>query len=65
MTEGKIRSSGFWIIGSKHQKSIVVLHVAGYEDYSAIKTIANLSEDCLTPGPPFTFVGVEMFEPWN
>lgn len=27
--------------------------------------MANLPEDRLTPGPPFTFVGVDTFGPWD
>ena len=48
ITEGKIRSSGFWIIGAK-------------------RLIASEIHHCVTfdPGPPFSFLGVDTFGPWD
>ncbi|XP_065944078.1 uncharacterized protein [Magallana gigas] len=67
-TEGSIRSAGYWITGAKRIVSSMI--------YSCVtcrkmrrkpehQFMADLPEDRLTPGPPFSSVGVDTFGPWE
>ena len=68
ITEGKIHSSGFWIIGAKGLIASTIHHwvtCRRLRGSFCSQKMANLPEDRLTPGPPFTFVGVDTFGPWD
>lgn len=68
ITEGKIRSSGFWIIGAKRLIASEIHHCVTCRKLRGSfckQKMANIPEDCLTPGPPFSFVGVDTFGPWD
>ena len=67
-SEGALRRAGFWIIGSKRlissfiQKCVVCRKLRGkFQE----QKMSDLPEDRLTPGPPFTYVGLDTFGPWN
>ena len=68
LTEGAIRAGGFWIIGVKRLVRSII-----WECFKCRKLrgkvgsqiMANLPADRLTPGPPFTSVGVDAFGPWD
>ena len=68
LTEGRLRSAGYWIIGAKGMVSSVIHHCVFCRKlrgkFCAPK-MADLPPDRLTPGPPFTFVGLDTFGPWN
>ncbi|XP_062581612.1 uncharacterized protein LOC134243375 [Saccostrea cucullata] len=68
MTEGKIRSSGFWIIGVKRLIASEIHHCVTCRKLRGAfcgQKKANLPKDRLTPRPPFTFVGLNTFGPWD
>ncbi|XP_069108973.1 uncharacterized protein [Argopecten irradians] len=66
ITEGKIRSSGLWIIGAKRLIGSTIHHCVTCRRLRGSfcsQKMADLPEDRLTPGPPFSFVGVDTFGP--
>jgi len=68
LTEGALRSAGLWITGGRRLISSVIhgcvkcKKLRGKLEY---QKMADLPEDRLKPTPPFTFVGVDAFGPWN
>ncbi|XP_021378856.1 uncharacterized protein LOC110466593 [Mizuhopecten yessoensis] len=66
-TAGAIRSAGYWITGSKRlvssllNKCVRCLRLRGKP---VVHLMAYLPQDRLTPSPPFTYVGVDIFSPW-
>ena len=68
ITEGAIRSNGFWIIGARKlvssviHKCVICRRLRG--DFEKQK-MADLPSSRITPGPPFSAVGVDTFGPWN
>ena len=68
ITEGEIRSNGFWIIGTKRLISTLIrtcVLCRKLRGKVEVQKMADLPEDRLTPGPPFSAVGVDTFGPWN
>jgi hypothetical protein len=68
ITEGEIRSNGFWIIGAKRLISTLIrtcVLCRKLRGKVEVQKMADLPEDRLTPGPPFSAVGVDTFGPWN
>ncbi|KAJ8356530.1 hypothetical protein SKAU_G00193240 [Synaphobranchus kaupii] len=65
ITEGAVRAAGYWIIGSKRffiHKCVICRKLRGrLED----QKMADLPADRLTPEPPFTSVGLDVFGPWT
>ena len=65
-TEGSLCSNGYWVIGAKKLISTIIhncvtcrkLHRKTEE-----QNMADLLLDRLTPGPPFSSVGVDVFGP--
>lgn len=68
ITEGAIRAAGYWIIGGKRlvssviYKCVICRKVRGRLQY---QKMADLPVDRVTPAPPFTSVGLDVFGPWN
>lgn len=68
LTGGKLHSMGFWIVGEKRLinsllgKCVICKRLRG--TFCSPK-MAELPEDRLSPGPPFTYVGVDVFGPWS
>jgi hypothetical protein len=68
LTEGAIRSRGFWIVGSKRlvasviYKCITCKKLRGKLEW---QKMADLPKDRLDPSPPFSYVGVDTFGPWS
>ncbi|XP_062618752.1 uncharacterized protein LOC134280361 [Saccostrea cucullata] len=64
LTGGKLHSMGFWIVGAKRLinsllgKCVICKRLRG--TFCSPK-MAELPEDRLSPGPPFTYVGVDVF----
>ncbi|XP_062573639.1 uncharacterized protein LOC134235517 [Saccostrea cucullata] len=68
ITGGAVRSAGFWIVGSKRLISSILYKCVicrklrrGVEN----QKMADLPIDRTQPGPPFTYVGLDAFGPWN
>ena len=67
-TEGAVRNTGYWIIGSKRLVSSVIHRCVTCRKLRGqlqCQKMADLPCDRLTPGPPFTSVGVDTFGPWE
>ncbi|XP_033119843.1 uncharacterized protein LOC117119135 [Anneissia japonica] len=67
-THGAVRAAGYWIIGGK-QKIASVLHrcitckkLRGKEHQ---QKMSDVPVERLTPAPPFTYVGLDVFGPWT
>lgn len=68
ITEGAIRSAGFWIVGGKrHISSIIHQCVKCRKLRSDVSTqkMSDLPTDRVHPTPPFTYVGIDTFGPWD
>ncbi|XP_052220381.1 uncharacterized protein LOC127837378 [Dreissena polymorpha] len=66
-TEAALRNHGYWIVGVKRLVSSIIYQCVTCRRLRGNlvnQRIANLPEDRLTPGPPFTYVGVDTFGPW-
>lgn len=68
ITEGAIRNAGFWIVGAKRLIS-GILHKCvtcrKCRRNTEHQIMADLPVDRLSPGPPFSYVGVDVFGPWE
>ncbi|XP_052787345.1 uncharacterized protein LOC128222405 [Mya arenaria] len=67
-TEGAVREGGFWVTGGKKQVSSYIYSCVlcrKLRSKSQTQLMADLPADRLTPAPPFTYVGVDVFGPWN
>lgn len=67
-TEGEVRRNGFWVIGVKRLIANVLrdcVTCCKLRRQTAEQKMADLPEDRLTPSPPFTYVGVDMFGPFS
>lgn len=67
-TEGAVRESGLWIVGAKRcigkviSKCVTCKRLRGkFEE----QIISDLPADRLQVEPPFSYVGVDMFGPWE
>lgn len=68
ITEGALRGAGFWIIGSKRLISSVIYKCVlcrKLRGQIQIQKMADLPVDRLSPMPPFTSVGLDVFGPWT
>ncbi|XP_013396919.2 uncharacterized protein LOC106163784 [Lingula anatina] len=67
VTESALRSKGFWIIGAKRLISSILYKCVICRKLRGKflnQRMADLPEDRVTPGPPFTAVGIDVFGPW-
>ncbi|VDI56381.1 Hypothetical predicted protein [Mytilus galloprovincialis] len=67
LTEGALRSAGYWLIGGKGLISSVIhkcikCKLRGKEEFPKM---ADLPFDRLDPAPPFSYVGIDVFGPWT
>jgi hypothetical protein len=68
LTEATIRNNGFWIVGAKRLISKILYDCVicrKLRRKTENQMMADLPVDRLTPGPPFTAVGVDVFGPWT
>ncbi len=68
LTQGKLRSEGYWILGGKRLISrtihqCLVCRKLGGKFQEQLK--ANLPPERVTPAPPFSNVGMDVFRPWT
>ncbi|XP_056006838.1 uncharacterized protein LOC130050616 [Ostrea edulis] len=68
LTEGMVRSSGYWLIGGK-RLIVSVIHSCvtcrKLRRKLEHQKMGNLPECRIKPSPPFTYVGVDVFGPWE
>ncbi len=67
-THGLIRAKGYWIIGGKRLVNRVIyqcVRCRKLRGQQANQKMADLPVQRLTPAPPFTFVGLDVFGPWQ
>ena len=68
LTLGSVRGSGLWILGVKRlinsiiQRCVTCKKLRGRQQ---IQKLADLPADRLTPAPPFSYVGLDVFGPWQ
>ncbi|XP_062604471.1 uncharacterized protein LOC134266272 [Saccostrea cucullata] len=63
-----LRKAGFWITGGKRLISSILFHCVicrRLRGKFVEQKMSDLPRDRLTPCPPFTFVGVDVFGPWD
>nr|XP_034318941.1 uncharacterized protein LOC105335138 [Crassostrea gigas] len=67
-TEGALRKNGLWIIGAKREVSSFIHNCVTCRKLRGkfeLQKMADLPSDRITPGLPFTTVGVDTFGPWT
>lgn len=67
LTEGEIRTGGFWVVGAKNLvrskiRSCVICRKLRCS--FGWQKMADLPEDRLQSAPPFSYVGFDTFRPW-
>lgn len=68
LTEGAVRSAGFWIIGGKRlvasliYNCVVCMRLRGK---CLVPKMSDLLMDRAKQAFPFTFVGIDVFGPWS
>ena len=68
ITEGALRSNCYWVVGAKRTVLSVIhkcVHCRKLRGQRQEQLMADLPLDRLTPGPPFSSVGVDTFGPWE
>ena len=68
LTEGAIRSAGYWITGGKRLINSILhrcVKCRKLRGKLGHQKMSDLPSDRLTPCPPFTYVGVDTFGPWS
>ena len=67
ITEGSIRSAGFWIVGGKRHISSILHQCVKCRRLrrNVSSQMSDLPVDRVQPTPPFTYVGVDTFGPWE
>ena len=66
-TLGLIRSRGFWIVGSKRAVNSTInncIKCKKLRGQQQTQKMADLPIDRLTPTPPFSYIGLDVFGPW-
>ena len=67
-TEGALRSGGYWLLGARRLiTSFIHKCVTCRKLRRNLETqkMADVPTDRLTPGPPFTLIGIDAFGPWQ
>ncbi|XP_052218045.1 uncharacterized protein LOC127835647 [Dreissena polymorpha] len=67
-TEGAVRAAGYWIVGGKRLISSVIHNCVTCRKLRGsfeTQKMADLPRDRLTIAPPFSYVGVDTFCPWQ
>ena len=68
LTEGSIRAEGYWIVGCKGTVASVIRNCVKCKRLRGSREcqkMADLPTARLNPSPPFSFVGVDTFGPWE
>ncbi|XP_033121877.1 uncharacterized protein LOC117120885 [Anneissia japonica] len=67
ITHGSIRSAGYWIIGGRQMVATIIgkcVTCRRLRRSTETQIMADLPQDRIEPGPPFTNVGLDVFGPW-
>lgn len=67
-THGLVRAKGYWVIGGKRLVNRVIhqcLKCRKLRGQQVHQKMADLPVQRLTPAPPFTYVGLDVFGPWQ
>lgn len=67
-TEGAVRGAGYWIVGGKRLISSAIHKCVACRKLRGkmqAQKMADLPRDRVTPEPPFTTVGLDVFGPWT
>ena len=67
-TEGAVRAAGFWIIGAKRCIATFLFNCVTCRKLrgkTGQQQMADLPAERLQVAPPFTYVGVDIFGPWE
>ena len=67
-TEGAVRAAGLWIVAGKRLIGSVLHHCVICRKLRGkleIQKMADLPPERLSFSPPFTYVGLDVFGPWN
>ena len=68
MTEGAIRSAGYWIVNGKRMITSEIHHCVTCRKLRGKfgwVQMAELPKDRLEEAPPFSYVGLDVFGPWS
>ena len=67
-TEGAIRAAGFWLVGAKRSISSVLFKCVTCRKLrgkTECQQMGNLPPERMQVAPPFTYVGTDVFGPWE
>lgn len=67
-TEGAIRAAGFWLIGAKRSISTALFKCVTCRKLrgkAECQQMGDLPPERMQVAPPFTYVGVDVFGPWD
>ncbi|XP_030596050.1 uncharacterized protein LOC115787465 [Archocentrus centrarchus] len=67
LTEGALRSAGYWIMGGKRQISSLIHSCVACRKLrggTQSQKMADLPPERLSTDPPFSYVGLDVFGPW-
>ena len=67
MTHNALRQAGYWIINGHSSISYLLQRCVTSRKLrrsTQVQKMANLPEEQLTPAPPFTYTGMDVFGPW-
>lgn len=68
ITEGSIRSAGFWLIGAKRLVTSFIHHCGKCRKLRGSlgeQRMADLPAERLELVPPFSYIGIDVFGPWT
>ena len=67
-TEGAVRAAGLWVIAGKRLIGSVIHHCVTCRKLRLeleVQKMDDLPPERLSSSPPFTYVGLDVFGPWN
>ena len=67
-TEGAVRAAGLWVVAGKRLIGSVIHHCVTCRKLRGkleVQKMADLPPERLSSSPPFTYVGLDVFGPWN
>ena len=68
LTHGALRRSGYWILGGKRLINSIIekcVKCKKLRGQCQIQKMADLPVDRISPAPPFSYVGLDVFGPWQ
>lgn len=68
LTEGALRSAGYWVLGGKRQISSLIYSCVVCRKLRGVtqsQKMADLPTERLSTEPPFSYVGTDVFGPWS